>query len=75
MSGARGPYHNAYANLAAAIIASGIKCHDTKFLESDWCDTLREICKLDDKMYGGKHNVQGRSIISANKGGHNIEFN
>ena len=35
MSGARGPYHDGYANLAAAIIASGVKNHDTRFLESD----------------------------------------
>lgn len=75
MSGARGPYHDAYANLAAAIIASGVKSHDTRFLESNWCETLREICRLDDQMYGGRNIAQCRSIVSANKGGHNIEFN
>ncbi len=69
-------YHGAYANLAAAIIASGEKCHDTRFLESDWCDTLKEICRLDDKMYGGRSvSMQGRSIVSANKGGYRNEFN
>lgn len=66
MSGARGPYHDAYANLAAAVIASGVKCHDTRFLESDWCDTLKEICRLDDQMYGGR-NPNSRSIVSTNK--------
>ena len=66
MNGARGPYHDAYANLAAAIIASGVKCHDTRFLESDWCDTLREICRLDDQMYGGC-NPNSRSIVSTDK--------
>lgn len=76
MSGARGPYHDAYANLAAAIIASGVKCHDTRFLESDWCDTLREICRLDDQLYGHRSiSTRGRSIISTNKGGCTVEFN
>ena len=61
-------YHNAYANLAAAIIASGERCHDTKFLGSDWCDTLKEICILDDKMYGGASvSMRGRSMVPANK--------
>ena len=66
MSGARGPYHDAYANLAAAIVASGVKCHDTRFLESDWCDTLKEICRLDDQMYGGR-NPNSCLIVSTNK--------
>lgn len=43
-------YHEPYANLAAAIIMSGVKCHDVGFLESDWCDTLQEMCRLDDQM-------------------------
>lgn len=47
-------YHEPYANLAAAIIMSGVKCHDAKFLESDWCDTLQEMCRLDDQMYGNR---------------------
>lgn len=58
-----GPYHGAYANLAAAIIASGVKCHDTTFLKSDWCDTLREICRLDDQMYGGRGISRSGSVI------------
>lgn len=76
MNGARGSYHDGYANLATAIIASGVKNHDTRFLESDWCELLKEICNLDDVMYGGR-NVQacGHSIISANKGGYVSEFN
>ena len=47
-------YHEPYANLAAAIIMSGVKCHDVKFLESDWCDALQEMCRLDDQMYGDR---------------------
>ena len=47
-------YHEPYANLAAAIIMSGVKCHDVKFLESDWCGTLQEMCRLDDQMYGDR---------------------
>ena len=37
-------YHDPYANLAAAILDSGKRCNDTAFLESDWADTLRDIC-------------------------------
>ena len=54
MSGAasnRTQYHNPYANLAAAILDSGKRCNDTAFLESDWADILREMCRLDDIMY------------------------
>lgn len=59
-------YHEPYANLAAAIIMSGVKCHDVKFLESDWCDTLREICRLDDQMYGDRGlSVRGRVKVSS----------
>lgn len=58
-------YHNPYANLAAAIIKSGEHCHDTVFLESDWCDVLRSMCQLDDEMYG-RRNIQarGKSYVS-----------
>lgn len=58
MSGAvtnRTHYHEPYVNLAAAILDSGVKCNDTRFLESDWADTLRELCALDDKMYGNRN--------------------
>lgn len=59
-------YHNAYANLAAAIIASGERCNDTRFLNSDWCDTLRTICKLDDELYGHRSMAApGKRSISA----------
>lgn len=68
-------YHDAYANLAAAIIRSGELQHDTAFLHSNWCDTLKEICRLDDEMYGGRNiGVCGRSIVSTNKGGTLIEY-
>ena len=49
------PYHSPYAKLAAAILASGKKCDDTLFLMSDWADILREICRLDDLMYGDRN--------------------
>ena len=60
MSGAtsRSQFHDPYANLAAAILESGR--FDTSFQESDWAETLREICALDDKMYGGR-NIKGNS--------------
>lgn len=61
-------YHEPYANLAAAIIMSGVKCHDVKFLESDWCDTLQEMCRLDDQMYGGRGlslAVRGKTKITS----------
>ena len=58
MSGAasnRTQYHSPYANLAAAILDSGARCNDTAFLESDWADILREMCRLDNIMYGNKN--------------------
>lgn len=61
-------YHEPYANLAAAIIMSGVKCHDVKFLESDWCDTLQEMCRLDDQMYGNRGpslTVRGKTKITS----------
>ena len=66
MSAITGHYHGAYANLASAIIESGIKSNDRNFLESDWCDTLREICKLDDKMYGAR-SMGFRGIIRSSQ--------
>ena len=58
-------YHSPYTNLAAAIIASGERCNDTRFLDSDWCDTLRTICKLDDELYGHRTvAVSGRRYAS-----------
>ena len=69
-------YHDGYANLAAAIIAGGVRCHDTRFLKSGWCDTLREICKLDDQMYGGRNiGTRGRINLSACRGGMSDERN
>lgn len=53
----RKSYHDPYANLAAAILDSGVRCNDTTFLESDWADILREICRLDSIMYDNKNIV------------------
>ena len=53
-AGSRTQYYNPYANLAAAILDSGARCNDTTFLESDWADTLRTICSLDDEIYGNR---------------------
>ena len=50
-------YHDPYANLAAAILDSGVRYNDTAFLESDWADILREMCRLDNIMYGNKNIV------------------
>ena len=49
------PYHDPYANLAAAILDSGKRCNDTVFLESDWADILREMCRLDNIIYDNKN--------------------
>jgi hypothetical protein len=58
-------YHEPYTNLAYAIVASGIKCHDVRFLESDWCELLREMCRLDDQMYGDRNiGVRGKAKAS-----------
>lgn len=53
----RKQYHDPYANLAAAILDSGERCNDTAFLESDWADILREMCRLDDITYNNKNVV------------------
>lgn len=59
-------YHNPYTNLAAAVIASGVKCHDVRFLESDWCDLLKEMCRLDDAMYGNRAlGIRGKQRVSS----------
>ena len=49
------PYHDPYAKLAAAILDSGKRCNDTVFLESDWADILREMCRLDNSIYDNKN--------------------
>lgn len=38
-----------WALLAAAIIKSGVQCNDQEFLESDWCQALRDIIDLSNK--------------------------
>lgn len=55
VANSRTQYHDPYANLAAAILDSGVRCNDTAFLESDWADILREMCRLDNIMYGNKN--------------------
>lgn len=49
-----GTFHNPYANLAAAILNSGVRHHDMEFLESNWADVLRRVCELDLMMYGNR---------------------
>lgn len=56
-------YHNPYANLAAAILESGVRCDDTAFLESDWADNLREMCILDDEMYGHRNVKADKAVL------------
>ena len=69
-------YHGAFANLAAAIIASGEKSHDTTFLKSNWCETLKEICRLDDQMYGNRNiGTRGRVNLSTGLGGAPDDYN
>lgn len=41
--------------LAAAVLASGSKEHDTEFLGSNWADVLRELCALKDQMDNKRH--------------------
>lgn len=54
VANSRTQYHNPYANLAAAVLDSGVRCNDTTFLESDWADILKEMCRLDSIMYDNK---------------------
>lgn len=58
-----GRYHNPWTNLAAAILASGERCKDTYFLESDWAEELREMCRLDDELYGDRCVRATRGVI------------
>lgn len=44
-------YHDPYANLAAAIIRAAEQDNDIVFLNSDWCDTLKLLCKLDSELF------------------------
>ena len=50
----RKAYYDSWASLAAAIIRSGEVCNDQRFLESDWCDTLKYMCQLDDELHPGR---------------------
>lgn len=59
----RSRYHNPYANLAAAILESGARCDDTDFLESEWADNLREMCILDDEMYGHRNVKADKAVL------------
>lgn len=54
-----------YVALASAIIRSGEKEYDVAFLNSDWCETLRELIKLG--------TLKGSGITLENKGGSNVE--
>ena len=58
---ARRRYHDGWANLAAAIIASGRRANDTRFLDSDWCEFLRDLCACDDEIYCKSLNIDPRS--------------
>lgn len=48
-----------WAELAAAIIQSGVKENDKRFLESDWYDNLSELVRLDAKRV---NNVNLRAV-------------
>ena len=56
-------YHDGYANLAASILVQGVRENDTTFLRSKWADILREICKMDDDLYGNRGIRQTRGVI------------
>lgn len=48
-----------YQNLACAIINSGYKNKDTKFLQSEWCDILKYFCSLKLKGFDANCYVGG----------------
>lgn len=62
MSEYKRSYHNAYTNLAAAILSQAQRENDTLFLESGWANNLRYMCKLDDEMYGGRGTTNYNSL-------------
>lgn len=39
-------FSDPWANLAAAVLHSGIAAHDELFLKSKWAETLSDICDL-----------------------------
>lgn len=59
-------YHNGWANLAAAIIASGRRANDTRFLDSDWCEFLCDLCACDDELYNRGLNLDPRENYNGN---------
>ena len=56
-------FHDGYANLAAAILKSAKKESDQVFLKSDWAETLRYMCRLDDEMYGDRTCRVTRGVV------------
>lgn len=58
-------YYNGYAKLAAAIIKSGERTHDTAFLESEWCnDVLKGLCELDTVLHQGSRLSMSNNLNS-----------
>lgn len=43
-----------WISLAKAIIASGVKENDTEFLESEWCELLKDLVACEDDTYPAK---------------------
>ena len=61
-------YKNPWARLADAILESGKAAHDVAFLESDWAETLRAICRMDDEMHPPRAQFNGNKMIRAQGG-------
>ena len=54
-------YHNPYTNLAAAILNANKM--DKRFVDSDWAELLRDMCRLDNEMYdNGRNTPMPRNI-------------
>lgn len=49
----------AYAALAAAVVAHGIRENDVEFLRSAWCEELKVMAQLCIE-HGSKHDGSGR---------------
>ncbi len=58
------PVKDGWAMLAAAIIDSGVKAGDERFLESGWCEELRLLVRLSVERDDRKHEAHSVSFFN-----------
>lgn len=50
-------FSDPWANLAAAIIHTGVQCHDELFLKSKWCAMLADMISLASEIEDSRSSV------------------